>query len=139
MTASRRRAFGAHAAVAVVAVTIAGCGGAPRGPANEVPPPKVTVVLGAREYRPARIEVPAGTRVTWVNASKEQNTVETADVGFFEYDREAMARRGTFDLHILSSGEAESLVLERPGTYRYTSSLDSEMVGVVRVTPRERR
>ena len=118
-----------------------GCGDAGEGPANVEPPPKVTVVLGPKAYRPAQIEIRPGTRVTWVNGSREQNTVETRDVGFVEHDREAMAARGQFDLHILSTGEAESIVFGRPGVYRYTSSLDSDMRGVVRVArgaPRSR-
>lgn len=136
----RRAARLSSLAVAAATVLAAGCGAdTGPGPANLTPPAKATIVLGDDGYRPERLTVPAGTRVTWVNGSETDNTVETEGVGFFEYDRRAMARRGQFDLHILSGAEAESIVFDRPGVYWYGSSLDEQMVGRLTVTSEEDR
>jgi plastocyanin len=115
-----------------------GCGGGSTAdsPANVQASPKATVVLTDGAYRPARVRVEAGSRVTFVNRSTSPNTAETDGVGFFEYDRRKLDRQNRFDLHIFQPGEAESVELDTPGTYRFHSSLDSEMKGVIEVVER---
>lgn len=125
------RAACASAAVALAAIAI-GCG-SNSGLANIEPTGKATVVLGDGHYTPARVTIEAGERITFFNGSTTANTAETYGVGFFELDREDLARRGQFDVHTVQPGEAESVQLDRPGVYRYGSSLDGGMRGVIEV------
>jgi plastocyanin len=127
------RAWPAIAVVALLALAaLSGCAGQ-ESPADATPSPKITVVLENGAYRPGHVRVEAGSRVTFVSASQTPNTAETDGVGFFEYDREKLDRQNRFDVHTLQRGEAESVELDTPGIYRYHSSLDSEMKGVIEV------
>ena len=119
-------------AAVAAALALSGCGGA-NGPAVEEPSPKVTVALTDGAYSPARVRIPVGSRVTFVNRVSTSNTAETYDVGFFEYDRRVLDRENQFDVHTLQRGEAESAEFDTPGIYRYRSSLDSDMRGTIEV------
>jgi len=118
--------------LAVMAMALAACGGS-HSPADAQPSPKATVLFTDDGYQPATIRVPAGSRITFFNRSGSANTAETDGVGFFEFDREKLDRQNLFDIHTLQPGEAESIELDTPGTYRYHSSLDSEMKGTIEV------
>lgn len=119
---------------AVAAAALSGCGGADSdSPANVRASPKATVVLTGGAYRPDRVRISVGERVTFVNGSERANTAETDDVGFFELDREDLDRRNEFDVHTLQSGEAESVEFDTAGTYRFHSSLNERMKGTVEV------
>jgi plastocyanin len=122
------------ATVAALALTpLSGCGGDTASPADAEPTPKATVVFADDAYVPATVRVAPGSRVTFFNGSATANTAETDGVGFFEFDREKLDRQNLFDIHTLQPGEAESVELDTPGTYRYGSSLDDEMKGVIEV------
>lgn len=128
---------------AVVAVTCAlavslaatGCRGQAPDPPTAPPSPKRTVLIDDGGYQPARVQIRAGGRVTWVNRGQSAQTVETDGVAFFELDREKLDVENRFDLHTLQPGEAESVAFDTPGRYEYHSSFDSEMKGTVVVAP----
>jgi plastocyanin len=130
----RGRSAGAArlAAGAVLLALLAGCGGDPGGAAEVRASPKVTVVVTDSAYVPAKVRISVGSRVTFVGRSGP-NTAETAGVGFFELDREKLDRQNEFDVHVVQPGEAESVEFDTPGVYRYLSSLNSEMKGVIEV------
>jgi len=118
-------------------VPLAGCGGSGAdGPANVQATPKATVVLTDGAYRPARVRIGVGSRVTFVNRSEVPNTAETGGIDTLEADRAALDRQNRFDLHTFRQGEAESVAFDTPGTYRFHSSLNSRMKGVVEVVAR---
>jgi plastocyanin len=121
------------AAFAAAALAIASCGS--DGPQTS-PQAKATIVLGEDAYRPSHVRVMAGERITFVNAGLSLNTAETGNAPSFVYDRDALHRRGRFDTHVLDAGEAETIRLDRPGTYEFHSSLDRAMVGTVEVVMR---
>jgi plastocyanin len=120
------------AALALLGAAGAGCGDA------DVPPsalgsPKVTVALEDGHYDPARVRIEPGTRVTFVGRSPAIHTAETDGVAAFETDLAKLDRQNRFDTHIIRRGEAESVEFDTPGRYRFHSSLDSEMRGVIEV------
>lgn len=121
------------AATVLAALAAAGCGADPGAGQRAEPTPKATVVMDDGAYRPSRVTIPVGGRVTWVNGGSEAHTAETDGVGFFEYDRAKLDRRNRFDIHTLQPGEAESVEFDTPGTYRFHSSFDEGMRGSVEV------
>lgn len=116
-------------AAAVAALGMAGCGAAEDG--VELPPKKV-VELRDDGYHPARVQVPVGGRVTWVNVSTGAGTAQTAGVPEFEYDLRKLDRRNQFDTHTLQPGEAQTVSFDTPGEYEYFSSFDP-FSGVIEV------
>lgn len=67
----------------------------------------------------ADIDVPVGTRMTWVNDDPAPHTVTADD--------------GAFDSGQLDSGATWSVVLDTPGTFAYHCDIHPTMVGTVRV------
>ena len=118
--------------LAATALGFAGCGAADDDPL----PPKVTVQMLADSYRPEKVKVPVGGRVTWVNASQEFNTAQSPGVPEFENDLRKLDAQNKFDIHTLQPGEAQSVVFDTPGEYVYFSSFNNEMVGLVEVVAR---
>jgi plastocyanin len=141
---SVRRRSGPAWTVALIAgacaagLGVVGCGGDGDGTFDAEYSLKATVVLKDDAYHPPVVRIPVGSRVTWVNRDSNGHTVETAGVGFFEFDRGKLDRQNRFDLHTLQNGEAESEEFDTPGTYRYSSSFDPEMRGVVEVVDSSR-
>lgn len=123
----------AVACLAALVLAASGCGGDKTSAVDIEPIPKVTVVMEDGEYRPAKVRIEPGTRVTWVNAGKDPHTAQTEGAGFFEVNRRKLDEYALFDIHTLQPGEAESIVIERPGIYEYDSSLDAKMTGAVEV------
>jgi len=70
-------------------------------------------------FQPARIEVPAGTTVTWTNRGQVAHTVTAND--------------RSFDTGDIESGGKASLTFTRPGTYPYHCTPHPFMKGVVGV------
>ena len=132
--APRRPApLAAVVAAALALALLPGCGDDAGSPANAEASPKATVTMTDGAYIPARVRIHVGDRVTFINRSDVANTAETDDVGFFEYDRRVHDRDNEFDIHTVQRGEAESVEFDTPGIYRYHSSLDDEMKGVIEV------
>lgn len=128
----------ALACLGLLAIAAPGCGGDDASAVDAEPTPKVTIVMRESSYSPDKVKIEAGTRVTWVNASRSAHTAETPNAGFYEVDRTKLARRGLFDIHTLQPGEAESIVFDRPGKYGYGSSYSPGMWGVIEVVESER-
>jgi plastocyanin len=68
-------------------------------------------------YRPARLEVSAGTTVHWSNAGQVVHTVTAED--------------GSFDSGEIEPGQRGSITFSRPGTYSYHCTPHPFMKGVV--------
>lgn len=115
-----------------LALACGGCG--PSLKAQDVPP-KRTIVATDHGYLPDRLTVRAGTRITFVGRSDQPVTAETEGVGVLDLDRRQHREAGMFDVHTLQRGEAETVMLDRVGTYRYRSSYDGTMRGLITVTP----
>lgn len=99
-------------AAAAAAVGLAGFAhSAPAAPAKSV---KITMF----KFRPQRLVVKAGTRVTWTNKDGDPHTVTT--------------RRGhALNSQALDTGKKYSVVLRKPGTYAYFCKIHPFMHGVV--------
>ena len=92
-------------AVAAAAVFAAGCGGS--GESSEAV--ATTDVQMAKSYRfdPTKVEVEAGSTVTWTNEDNFTHTV----------------RVDGQDDHKVGRGESVSIRFDKPGTYHYTCTL----------------
>jgi plastocyanin len=84
-----------------------------------ITPAPVLVQIKAFSYNPATITVPKGTTVTWAQMdSGVQHTVT-----------------GTgFDSGILNAGDTFKWTFKKAGTFSYTCSTHSNMIGIVVVT-----
>ena len=84
----------------------AGCGGS-----GDSTPVATTEVTMAKSYRfdPKKIEVAAGSSVTWTNDDNFTHTVQVD---------------GQAD-HKVERGESVSITFDKPGTYRYVCTLHS--------------
>jgi plastocyanin len=123
---------------ALLAWVASGCGGGDAtSPVDVRPSGKATVVITDGAYIPARVRIRVGERVTWINRDEAPNTVESGGAGFFEVDRDKLDARNVFDLHTFQQGEAESLEFDTPGAYKYHSSLNGDMEGVVEVVEKD--
>lgn len=71
-------------------------------------------------FRPRRIEVTRGTRVTWKNRGAVGHTTTS--------------RTGLWDSGSLARGDTFSRVFRRRGTFRYACSIHPDMRGKVIVT-----
>jgi plastocyanin len=69
------------------------------------------------KYGPARLTVPAGTRVTWTNHDEEPHTITSAT--------------GAFGSTGLSHDDTFSQTFTRPGTYGYFCALHPQMKATV--------
>jgi plastocyanin len=91
--------------------------GLARGP-NPTPQAR-TVTIGNFAFSPADLEVPAGTEVTWSNGDDIPHTIVATDGGPVTKSRP------------LGTDQKYTLVLNRPGTYRYFCSLHPHMTGTI--------
>ncbi len=70
-------------------------------------------------FGPATLTVKAGTSVVWTNRDDIPHTVVSA------------AAPPLFKSHPLDTGDAFSMVFDKPGTYRYFCGLHPHMQGIV--------
>ena len=77
-----------------------------------------TIVM-AKEFMfaPAALTVAAGSTVTWTNRDDEPHTV--------------VSDSGLFRSAALDTNESFSFRFDKPGTYRYTSTIHPSMVGTI--------
>jgi plastocyanin len=109
------------ALAAVVAIALAGCGGA----SSAASPVATTEVRLPPSYKfvPASIVVTAGATVTWTNADNFTHSVQFEDGGL------------PSDARMMDPGQTTSLMFATPGTYHYHCSLHPQnMKGTVTVT-----
>jgi plastocyanin len=103
---------------ALAALAVAGCGSGESRPAAPRPPaPRTAAVdIAGFMYRPAKLEVAAGARVTWTNRDSSPHTATAA---------------GTLDTGTLHQGQRRTLRLTKPGTYAYVCELHPFMKGSI--------
>jgi plastocyanin len=119
-------------ALAALALLLAGCASSSRAPAMMAAAPAapaapaaahhghVTVAITNFAFKPAKLTVAAGTRVTFVNHDATAHTA-TADHGGFG--------TGTIDPR-----HGDTVRLTRPGTYPYHCLFHAFMTGTITVT-----
>jgi plastocyanin len=74
-------------------------------------------------FDPPRIQVPAGTTVTWRNSDNFTHSVSVSD--------------GSFPLLNLSPGQSGTIAFDQPGTYNYLCTYHAQdMQGTIIVVPR---
>lgn len=109
-------------AVAALVIGLSGCGGDSDGAAGPAPggPEKDTVVLKDIAFKPERLEVEAGTTVTW----------RFEDKGI---PHDVKAEDDSFESEIMDSGTFEH-TFDRPGRYAYICSIHpGQMKAVIEV------
>ncbi len=73
------------------------------------------------EYEPTRIQVTAGTKVTFTNAGQQPHNAAGADAG-------------GWDIGLLNNGESASVTFNKPGNYVFSCTPHPFMIGEVVVT-----
>ena len=73
------------------------------------------------EYEPTRIQVTAGTKVTFTNAGQQPHNAAGADAG-------------GWDIGLLTNGQAASVTFNKPGSYVFSCTPHPFMIGEVIVT-----
>jgi plastocyanin len=100
------------AALAVFALTLAGCGGDDEPAAESAAQPPAQKAAGVEisdfKYAPEAVRVKAGATVTWSNSDKAVHTAQTDE-----------GARGAFDTGDLEKGDSKKIVFERPGKISY--------------------
>ena len=76
------------------------------------------------QFRPAQVEIPAGTKVTWTN---EDDIVHTVTLGTPDTQMDRFGRR------LDGKGAAASIEFSQPGIYPYFCQRHRAMRGEIRV------
>ena len=107
------------ASALVGAALLAGCGGnekdSSRGGGMDA------VAIEEFEFQAERVEVDAGTRVTWTNRDAAPHTATAADV----------EQRASFDTQVIREGKSAGVTFDKPGEYAYICDLHPFMKGTV--------
>jgi amicyanin len=103
---------------AVLALT--GCGGDDAG-SSSGGGGKSAVAIEDFKFMPARVQVDAGTTVTWTNRDSAPHTA-TADDD---------ALRQKFDTRVIKQKASASVTFDKPGTYAYVCDLHPFMKATV--------
>lgn len=90
--------------------------------------PDATIVMRGLRYSRPRLEITAGTRVTWLNRDPVEHTVTATDT---------TGENGRFDSGPIAYGKSWSRTFDTPGTYRYHCIPHPHMNGVIVVHPRK--
>ena len=116
---STRPSVGAALLLAVIAVLLVGCGddGTDR-PASNAGGQNAAVTISDYLYEPARITVPQGTTVTFVNRDATPHTATSKEPGEFE--------SGSLD-----TGESGEVVLDETGSFAYYCLFHPFMKGTI--------
>lgn len=102
-------------------VTVSGDVAGSTSPGGTGPAPTVgRVGMVGSAFSPGTLTVSVGATVTWVNDDDRPHTVTAGD--------------GSFDSGIVQPGATFARTFDRPGTYRYSCLLHSDMLGTVVVT-----
>jgi plastocyanin len=114
----------AISAVASLAVTAASAtsfaGSGSEGPAAQASQAAAKVSMKDNFYKPAKVIVPVGSKVKWVNRGQLQHSA--TQIG------------GGFDTGLLAPGGVRGVKFKRAGTYKYVCSIHPNMKGKVAVT-----
>lgn len=114
-------------ATAACALLLTSCGGSP---------PSARVDVEHVAFAPARLEVDAGTAVTWTNLDDEVTHTATSgtagDEGVPGLDDGTPPKPdGTFDGSMEGAGASFSFTFEEPGTYAYFCRVHQSMTGEI--------
>ena len=82
-----------------------------------------TVAIEDFKFMPERIEVKAGTTVTWTNRDSAPHTATAADD----------AQRELLDTKVIKQDKSASVTFKKPGTYSYICDLHPFMKATVTV------
>lgn len=132
----RSRARGRGVRVGLLCLALLGTGacgtGAPSG-ARLVPARVAAVTVQDYAYKPAVLEIAAGTTVTWTNLDGALHTATHAPTGAIRLNPD-----GTFDLSgavfnftLDENGGSASITFRTPGTYHYFCLPHNTMRGTV--------
>lgn len=91
--------------------------------------PSTPVAITDFAYTPARIEIAAGTKVTWTNNDKFLHTVTSGAT-----DGPENVPDGMFDEDLAEAGSTASVTFDKPGTYTYYCKQHNAMDGTITVT-----
>jgi plastocyanin len=83
-----------------------------------------TITIQTFQFKPAKLEVKAGTQVTWINQDDIRHTVTS---GVPE------KKDGRFDAPLMGKGKSFSFTFAQPGTYSYFCERHEHMRGEVQV------
>lgn len=98
----------------------ASCG--PRTGRAQSPQPPGSVTVELFQFRPPRLEVPAGQAVRWTNQDEVLHTVTAGD---------PEGPTGDFDARLNGRGAMFTYTFARPGTYRYFCARHTHMRGEI--------
>jgi plastocyanin len=131
----RGRILLASIAVSIIAAVAGACGDSDDddAPASAMSSGQ-TVVMELIAYKPEKLDVAAGTTVTWQQNDPGAHTVTSGTV---EQGTGGVttAPDGTFDSGEIATGDAFEFTFDEPGTYSYFCSLHpATMRGEVRVS-----
>jgi plastocyanin len=87
-------------------------------------PTETQVAAQVFQFRPAQLEVKAGTRVTWTNGDEITHTVTSGT---------SAERAGRFAQRLEGRGAAATVELKTPGVYPYFCERHPSMRGEIRV------
>lgn len=85
------------------------------------------IILSDQGFQPETVSVKKGTRLIWVNKSKESATVHSDDHP--SHTKFPFLNLGEFE-----PGANLQIILDKPGTYSYHNHLIPEMTGTVIIT-----
>jgi plastocyanin len=116
------------AAALLAAMTLAGCGGGGGGGnddkgAKAPPPGEPAVSIVNFEFKPQKLVVKPGTKVTWTN---DDTTI---------HDIKDTSSLATPQSQELSKGATFSITYGQPGSYTYVCGIHPYMTGSVDVAP----
>ena len=87
--------------------------------------PGAAVTIQLFQFQPGRLEIKAGTTVTWVN---QDDILHTVTLGTPEN------RNGSVNLNLSGKGATVSFTFDRPGEYEYFCDRHQSMRGRILVT-----
>lgn len=126
----RRSLVALSTAAVVAAVALVGCGGGKDDKEAKSPPPgkgplsgEGRVRIANFEFKPQKVVVKPGTKVTWVNDDSSLHDIK---------DTSPLA---TPVSPSMSKGDTFSITYGQPGSYPYVCGIHPYMIGSVEVVP----
>ena len=145
-----RLAYGVlPAAAAAIALAVTGCGTSDDETSAKQPTKKkVEITIGNDGYSPWRLQVPVGSRVTFLNVSDSPQSAKddpsgTIDVsprpGPTNHDGSEVNRatKKGFATHALFTGERQTVIFPVARKYTYYSAFDEDLIGTIKVVEEE--
>jgi len=83
-----------------------------------------TVTIQTFQFKPAKLEVKAGTQVTWINQDDIRHTITSGA---------PEKKDGRFDAPLPGKGKSFSFTFSQPGTYSYFCERHEHMRGEIEV------